>query len=148
MRLFYILLSVAMFSAPALAADDQSGKQEVDKIVAAYTESFNKQNTAGIAELFTKDGVLVNPTGPHTDIAQFIDGGFKAGLDHIEITVKDVARLGTDNMIGIGEYITSGKNASGAAIGTTGVWTAAYVRDGGAWKLRMLTGFPKAPPPK
>jgi hypothetical protein len=49
---------------------------------------------------------------------------------------------------GLGEFATSGKNASGAAIGDAGYWTATYVRDGGAWKVRMLTGFPKAPPPE
>jgi ketosteroid isomerase-like protein len=149
MRLSYVFcLLIAVLLSPVIAADDQSGKQEVEKIRAAFTESFNKQNGAGIAELFTKDGVLVNPGGPHTDIAQYYDGTFKAGIDHIDVMVKEVTKLDADNMIGLGEFTTSGKNASGAAIGGAGYWTATYVRDGGLWKVRMLTGFPKAPPPK
>jgi hypothetical protein len=90
----------------------------------------------------------VNPTGPHTDVAQFYAETFKAGIDRIEITVKQATALGADTMIGIGEFRTSGKNASGAAIGETGLWTRTYIRDGGAWKIRMLTGLPKALPPK
>jgi ketosteroid isomerase-like protein len=149
MRLSYILcLLIAVLLPPAIAADDQSGKQEVEKIAAAFTESFNKQNGAGIAELFTKDAVLVNQGGLHTDIAQYYDGAFKTGIDHVDVTVKEVTKLSADNMIGIGEFSNSGKNASGAAIGGPGYWTATYVRDGGVWKLRMLTAFPKAPPPK
>lgn len=152
MRLSYILCFImAVLVGPAFAADDQSSKQEVEKIAAAFTESFNKQNSAGLGGFFTNDGVLVNPTGPHShpDIAQYYDGAFKAGINHIEITVKQVTTLGADTMIGIGESVTSGKNASGAAIGDNGHWTATYVRDGGAWKMRMLTTVPKAsPPPK
>jgi ketosteroid isomerase-like protein len=135
---------VALLFTPAIAADDQSSKQEVEKITASFTENFNKQNGAGIGRLFTNDGVLVNPTGPHIDIAQYYDGVFKAGVNQIEITVKQATTVDADTMIGIGEYLTSGKDASGAAIGASGHWTATYIRNGGAWKVRMLTAFPKA----
>jgi ketosteroid isomerase-like protein len=149
MRLLFILcFSFAMLCAPVLAADDQSSQQEVVKIATAFTENFDKQNSTGISALFTKEGIFVNPTGTHTDVAQFYAGAFKAGIDHIEITVKQATALGADTMIGVGEFQTSGKNPSGAAIGESGYWTATYVRDGGTWKLRMLTGFPKPPPPK
>jgi hypothetical protein len=30
------------------------------------------------------------PTGPHTDIAQYYDRTFKAGIDHIDVMVKVV----------------------------------------------------------
>jgi ketosteroid isomerase-like protein len=149
MRLCYaFFLVLASLFTPAMAADDQSSQQEVVKIAAAFTENFDKQNSAGIAALFAKDGVFVNPTGPHTDVSQFYAGVFKAGINSIEITVKQTTALGADTMIGLGEFQTGGKNASGAAIGETGLWTATYIRDGGAWKIRMLTGFPKALPPK
>jgi ketosteroid isomerase-like protein len=145
-HVFFIVLT-SLFT-PAFAADDQSSQQEVIKIASAFTENFDKQNSAGIGDLFTKDGVFVNPMGPHSDVAQFYAGAFKAGVDKIEITVKQAASLGTDTMIGMGEFKTGGKDASGAAIGETGLWTATYIRDGGTWKIRMLTGLPKAPPPK
>jgi ketosteroid isomerase-like protein len=149
MRLCYaFFLVLTSLLTPAIAADDQSSQQEVVKIATAFTENFDKQNSAGIGALFTKDGIFVNPAGPHTDVAQFYAGAFKAGINKIEISVKQAAALGADTMIGIGEFQTSGKNDSGAAIGETGVWTATYTREGGTWKIRMLTGLPKAPPPK
>jgi ketosteroid isomerase-like protein len=151
MRLPFVLCFMfAMICTPVLAADDQSSKQEVDKIAAAFKDSFDKQNSVEISALFTKDGVLVNPTGPHTDIAKFYDGAFKAGLNQIQIMVNEVTPVDPDKdtMIGIGEYQIAGKSASGTAIQENGNWTATYVREGGAWKIRMLTGFPKAPPPK
>lgn len=149
MRLSHIAcFTLALLVTPAIAAENESGKQEVEKIAAAFTENFNKQNSSGISSLFTSDGVLVNPTGPHTDIAEVYDGAFKAGMKEIKIGVTEATPVGPDTMIGIGQYSMSGKNASGEVIDTTGNWTATYVRDGGAWKIRMLTGFPKASPPK
>ena len=141
---FFILASLVL---PAVAADDQSN-QEVVKIAVAFTENFDKQNSAGIAALFTKDGVFVSPTGAHTDVAQFYAEAFKAGIERIEVTVKQAAPVGVDAIIGMGEYQTGGRAASGAVIGETGLWTATYVREGGVWKIRMLTGLPKALPPK
>ena len=136
MRLSYIAcLTLALLVAPAVAAENQSGKQEAEKIAAAFTENFDKQNSAGISSLFTSDGVLVNPTGPHTDIAQVYDGAFKAGMKEIKIGVTEATPVGPDTIIAIGEYSMSGKNASGAAIEGIGNWTATYVRDGGAWKI-------------
>jgi ketosteroid isomerase-like protein len=149
MRFSYIAcLTLALLVSPASAADDKSGKQEVEKIAAAFPQNFDKQDSSGIRSLFTSDGVLVNPTGPHTDIAQVYDGAFKAGMKEIKIGVTEATPVGPDTMIGIGEYSMSGKNASGAALEGGGNWTATYVRQGGTWKIRMLTGFPKAPPPK
>ena len=150
MRLSYAFcFMVALLFTPAIAADDQSGKQEAEKISASFKENFDKQNGAGIGGPFTNDGVVVNPAGPHTDITQYYDGVFKTGVNHLESTVTQATTLGADTMIAIGEYVSSGKDASGAAVGGSGHWTGTYVRDGGAWKLRMLTVSPKAsPPPK
>jgi uncharacterized protein (TIGR02246 family) len=142
-----ILATSTIFLSPtSAAAADTTIKQEVEKIASAYSESFNKQDGAGIAALYTSGGVLVNPTGPHTDIEQFVQGAFKAGFDHVDITVNQVLPLGTDAALAIGEYHQTGKNQSGAPIEVAGVWTATDVREDGHWKIRMLTGMPKAPP--
>ena len=80
------------------------------------------------------------------DIAQFYEGAFKAGLDHEEITVDQVWPLGSDILLAIGQYRITGKNQSGAPIETGGTWTATDVREGGKWKIRMLSAMPKPPP--
>ena len=54
-------LALILLSSPAFAAE--LSKADVDKIAATYMEKFNAQDAAGIATLFTKDGVHVNQTG-------------------------------------------------------------------------------------
>jgi len=149
MRMSYVCLLLTAFTVPAAAADaDQNLKQVVEKIGAAYSENFNKQNATGIAALYATGGVQVNQAGPTTDIAKRYEGVFKAGFNHNEITVDQVSPLGTDTLVAIGEFHLTGKNASGDPIEYKGLWTSTDVREGGTWKIRMLTAFPKAPPPK
>jgi ketosteroid isomerase-like protein len=150
MRMSYVLcFLMTALSAPALAADaDQSLKQEVEKVASAYAENFKKQDAEGIAALYASGGMLVNATGPHTNIAEVYKGLFKAGFDHDEITIDQVSPLGSDAVLARGEFRISGKNQSGAPIEVAGFWTGIDVREGAALKIRMLTAFPKAPPPK
>jgi ketosteroid isomerase-like protein len=143
MRVAYVLcFLMAAFSAPAAAADTDL-MQQVEKIGATYVENFDKQNAAGIAALFATGGVDVNPVGPTTNVANRYEGTFKAGFNHLEITVDQVSPLGADMALGLGEYHITGKNQSGEPLDVTGRWTAVYVLEGGARKIRMLTALPK-----
>lgn len=149
MRIRYVLptLIIAM-SAPAIAADVDL-KPAIQKIASAYAASFNKQDAAGIAAMFAPGGIHVNPAGARTDVAQLYEGTFKAGFNHEEITVDQVWPLGTDIALAMGQYKITGKNQSGAPMEIGGIWTATDVRDGGTWKIRMLSALPKPPqPPK
>jgi len=38
---------------------DQNTRQQIERIAAAYVENWNKHDAAGIAALYTKDGVQV-----------------------------------------------------------------------------------------
>ena len=81
MRMSYVCLLLTAFAVPAAAADaDQNLKQVVEKIGAAYSENFNKQNAAGIAALYATGGMQVNQAGPTTDVAKRYEGVFKAGV--------------------------------------------------------------------
>ncbi len=149
MRMSYVCLLLTAFAVPAAAADaDQNLKQVVEKIGAAYSENFNKQNAAGIAALYATGGMQVNQAGPTTDVAKRYEGVFKAGFNHEEITVDQALPLGTDALIATGQFHLTGKNASGEPIEYKGIWTATDVREGGTWKIRILSAIPKAPPPK
>ena len=147
MRIPYVscFLLAVLLSMSAAAADL---KQEVDKLSATYVERFNKQDAAGIAALFAKGGLFVNPMGAHTNIAQTLEGTFKAGLTRLEVTVDQVSPIGADTGIGVGEVILSGKNQSGEPIRVAFRFTGVYVLEDGSWKIRMLTSLPKAAPPK
>jgi ketosteroid isomerase-like protein len=148
MRLPYTLcFLLLMFSMPARAGDVDL-KQEVEKIGSAYAESFNKQDPIGIAALYATGGVLVNPAGPHANVAEYYQVLFKTGFDHNEITVEQASPLGADMALAMGEYHITGKKQSGEPLDVIGRWTATYVAEGGKLKIRMLTALPKAPPPK
>jgi ketosteroid isomerase-like protein len=137
---------IVSLSTPALAADADL-KQQVEQIGSAYADSFNKQDAAGIAATFATGGIHVNPAGARTDIAQLYEGTFKAGFNHEEITVDQVWPLGSDTALAMGQYRITGKNQSGAPIEIAGIWTATDVREGGKWKIRMLSAIPKPPQP-
>jgi hypothetical protein len=49
-------------ASPFAQGADQNTRQQIDQIVAAYHENWNNHNAAGIAGLYTKDGVLVTPS--------------------------------------------------------------------------------------
>lgn len=146
MRTTYVLCFVlAAFSMPAVAADGDQNKQEVEKVGSAYAESFDRQDAAGIAALYATGGIIVTPGGPHTEIAKFAEGGFKAGFNHNDITVTQVWPLG-DAVLAVGDYHLTGKNQSGTPMEETGAWSSVYVREGGKLKIRMLSAMPKPPP--
>ena len=143
MRISYVLcFLMAMFAVPAAAADADL-KQQVEKIVATYSENFDKQNAAGIAALYATGGMQVNPAGPTTDVAKRYEGVFKAGFNHLDVTVDQVSPLGANISLGLGEYHITGKNQSGEPLDVTGRWTAVYVLEDGTMKIRMLTALPK-----
>jgi ketosteroid isomerase-like protein len=147
MRICYALCFLLALSLPARAGDIDF-KHEVETIASTYVESFNKQDAAGIAALYTADGFHINPAGPRPDVAEFYQALFKTGFNHEEATVDQAWPLGADTAIAMGEYHITGKKENGDPLEIIGRWTAAYVTEGGKLKIRMLSAFPKAPPPK
>ena len=150
-----MVLAASLMVVPASAQqDDQNTRQQVEQMAVAYAAAIGKQDAAGIVGLYTKDGVLVTQAAPGAktvksgpqEIEQYVQGSFKAGINHEEITVDQVSPLGTDAVISMGEYQVSGQGQNGA-IKFGGHWTAVYVREGGAWKIRLLTAVPNLPPP-
>jgi uncharacterized protein (TIGR02246 family) len=153
MRSRWIISAIAAIclavSASAQQAD-QSTRLQIARLVATYAENFNKQDAAGIAGLYTKDGVLVSSaakavkTGPQ-EIEQSYQGGFKSGLNHIELTVDQVLPFGTDAAISMGEFHLAGQGQSGP-MKVDGHWTGVDVREGSTWKIRLATSVPNPPP--
>jgi ketosteroid isomerase-like protein len=137
---------VALF-APAFA-DDADLKKQMEQISSAYTESYKKQDAAGIASLYATGGILVNPAGGRTDIAQVYEGAFKAGFNQLEGKIDQVWPLGSDTALAMGTYRITSKHQSGAPIEQAGLWTATFVREGGKLKIMMLTTIPPPPPAK
>jgi hypothetical protein len=57
--------------------------------------------------------------------------------------------LGIDTAVAIGEYHITGKKQNGEPLEIVDRWRRLiyYVPEGGKLKIRMLSAFPKAPPP-
>jgi uncharacterized protein (TIGR02246 family) len=141
------ILSIVIVSlaAPAFAGDEADLKKAMDQFNATYIEGFNKRDAAAMATHFTTNAVAVTPRGLQTDVKKLFEAVLKAGFDHAEVQTDQFWSLGPDTAIGTGQSHYTGKNHSGAPIESSNFWTATYVKEDGKWKIRMLTGLPKAP---
>ena len=139
--LFIIIVSLAV---PAFADDQADLKKATDQFDATYLEGFNKRDAAVMATHFTTNAVAVVPFGLQTDVRKLFEGVLKAGYDHAEVQTDHFWSLGPNIAIGTGWSRYTGKNQSGSPIESSNFWTATYVKEDGNWKIRMLTGFPKA----
>jgi hypothetical protein len=81
------------FSASAQGVD-QNTRQQIEKIIATYHENWNNHDAAGIAGLYTNDGVLVNTAaavknGPQ-EIEQNYQNVFKTLSHHDGATIDQL----------------------------------------------------------
>jgi uncharacterized protein (TIGR02246 family) len=153
MRSPWVVSAIAVICLTIGASAQQSShstRQEIERLVADYAEKLNKQDFAGIAGLYTTDGVLVSQapkavkTGPQ-EIEQNYQSAFKSGLNRLELTVDQVSPLGTDAAVSMGEYHLTGHGQNGP-MKVDGHWTGVDVREGGTWKIRLATAVPNPPP--
>ena len=105
-RVYQIVpIIVIALALPASAQQsDRSLRHQIESLVSSYAENFNKQNASGIAGLYTKDGVLVNPAGPEKSVEQYYQNAFKTGFNHQDIALEDVSSLGPDAAISMVEF--------------------------------------------
>jgi len=139
-----LLCMIVASAAPALA-QNADPKKQMEQIISAYIQSYNKQDAAGLVAPYATKGVVVTPMGVQTDLAKYYNGAFATGLNQLQVKLDQAWRSGSDTALGIGTYRATGKNPSGAPIEVAGIWTAAYHQEGGKLKIGMLTAFP--PPP-
>ena len=85
MRSLCIVSAIAAvgLTTPASAEQaDPSTRQQIERITDAFAENWNKQDAAGIAGLFTKDGVIV------TSNARAVDTGRQEIEQHFQNVFK------------------------------------------------------------
>jgi uncharacterized protein (TIGR02246 family) len=154
MRAMWIILPIIAIglttSAPAQQQVDQNTKQQIEQINAAFHANWNNHNAAGLAGLYTDDGILVTDRTAgakrgRQEIEKYYADAFNRVSHHDSATIDELVPLGSNAVIAVGEYHLSGQGQNGP-IKADGHYTAVDVLEGGAWKIRLLTATPNPPP--
>jgi uncharacterized protein (TIGR02246 family) len=136
------------FLLPALAQQKDTVASHIDEqIVKKFDEAFNNGDAAAVAALYTEDAVQVTPQGPvfgREAIEKLFTGMFQQGHFSNHLNKDD---QGSPHMIGTagdevwrtGEWSFTVQGKSGDPIKLKGYWSAINVREGEAWKIKMLT---------
>ena len=134
------LLTVGCFSLPVLA--QQQDLQEVmnaaNALSARESELLSKKDAAGIASLFTSDGLLVMLAPqfafkPGRDaIQKHYQGIIDAGATSVTLELKNLELRGNDGVWAAGTYSVTVKGNN-----IQGNWFKILKRENGNWKIAM-----------
>ena len=135
-----VLLTVGCFSLPIFA--QQQDLQEVlnaaNAVSARESELLTKKDAAGIASLFTSDGLLVMLAPqfafkPGRDgIQKHYQGIIDAGTTSITLELKNLEVRGNDGLWAAGTYSVTVKDKT-----IQGNWFRILKRENGNWKIAM-----------
>jgi uncharacterized protein (TIGR02246 family) len=153
MRALWIISAILVIlpaGSPSAQQSHLDTRYQIEQMAATFAEHYNKQDAAALASMFTKDALRVSSDGTAVSagaqaIEESFNTQFKAGLAHIELVVDQVSPLGADAAVTIGKYQLTGQGRSGP-LKMDGHWTEVEVREGGVWKIRLLTVTPKTAP--
>ena len=148
-----VLLTVGCFSLPIFA--QQQDLQEVlnaaNALNARESELLSKKDAAGIASLFTSDGLLVMLAPqfafkPGRDaIQKHYQGIIDAGATSMTLELKNLVPRGDDGLWATGTFSVTVKDKT-----IQGNWFRILKRENGNWKIAMETlaraGVIEAPP--
>jgi len=140
----------AMFAAAVLAAgcctlptlaqeqDLQEVMNATNALGAKENELLGKKDAAGIASLFTSDGLLLMLAPQFTfkpgrdAIQKHYQGIIDGGVTGITLELKNLELRGNDGIWAAGNYSTTVKDKA-----VQGNWFRILKREGGAWKIAM-----------
>jgi len=134
------LLTVGCFSLPIFAEEQdlQEVMNAANALSARESELLSKKDAAGIASLFTSDGLLVMLAPqfafkPGRDVIQkHYQGIIDAGATSITLELKNVELRGNDGVWAAGNYSVTVKDKT-----IQGNWFRILKRENGNWKIAM-----------
>jgi uncharacterized protein (TIGR02246 family) len=110
-------------------------------------EAFNRNDAGAVAALFTEDAVLVAPEGLFFG-RQAIEKRYADMFQRWPMTnfsgQRDELNAIDHAVWSVGHWWSNLRSRNGPII-LRGYWSAIYVREGDAWKIRMLTVNEKKP---
>jgi uncharacterized protein (TIGR02246 family) len=135
-----VLLTVGCFSLPILAQqqDVQDVMNATSALAARESELLGKKDAAGIAALFTSDGLLVvlSPQfafKPGREaIQKHYQGIIDAGATSITLELKNLELRGNDGVWAAGNYSVTVKDKA-----IEGNWFRILKRENGTWKIAL-----------
>jgi uncharacterized protein (TIGR02246 family) len=151
LRLLLTLAFLAMapggplVAAPGLLSGDLAGNAdalgEFGALTAKYDEVCNQRDAAALAALFTEDAVCVMPDGLLSG-RQAIERWYSEHFQRWH-PINHVVETNQLNAIGpqvwsLGQWWNTLQSQNGPVF-VRGYWSALFVREGDAWRIRMLT---------
>ena len=125
-------------SMPSHAHEQAEAEKAVAAVVAAYIEKYNSKDAAGVAALYTEDGILV-PPGPmitgRANIEKAWQASFDAGRTGIRYDIKQIKPEGNVVLV-VGQF-TVKMPEGGSLQDRSGNFVNVYQWDGSALKFRV-----------
>jgi uncharacterized protein (TIGR02246 family) len=115
--------------------------EELGELNLQLKAALKQDNASGLAALFTEEAVCVTPQGVligREAIAEGLDHAFKNSCLTSQIFQIDQLHSLGSNAWSVGQWWTTLQSLQGSAF-LSGYWSAIFVQDGEAWKMRMLT---------
>jgi uncharacterized protein (TIGR02246 family) len=135
-----VLLTVGCFSLPIFAEEQdlQEVMNAANALSARESDLLSKKDAAGIASLFTSDGLLVMLAPqfgfkPGRDaIQKYYQGIIDAGVSNITLELKNLELRGNDGVWAAGNYSVTVKDKT-----IQGNWFRIQKGENGTWKIAM-----------
>jgi uncharacterized protein (TIGR02246 family) len=140
-----VIFAVALLTVGCLSSPIRAQQQDLQEVMnaanalsARESELLNKKDAAGIASLFTSDGLLVMLAPqlafrPGRDaIQKHYQGIIDAGASNIAIELKNLELRGNDGVWAAGNYSITVKDKT-----MQGSWFRILKRENAAWKIAM-----------
>jgi uncharacterized protein (TIGR02246 family) len=147
MKRFYarslLALLVGAAAAPALAADVTESElmQAATELGRQYDANYNDKNPAGMAALYSSDGVLLSPSGSivrgREALTSYYAQRFASGARGHAIKVVEVHVQGNGGY-GVAQFSVMAPGANGGLHEVDGRIVAVYQRDPDGWRMRLV----------
>jgi uncharacterized protein (TIGR02246 family) len=128
----------------------QDACQAIEEIGSKYIAAEGNHDAAAIAALYTSDGILV-PEGPivtgRDEIEKLYSDFYKTVRVSNPTVSVDQVHIHGNMAWGLGSYSEKRTGSDKTSRMIHGHWSAVWLEDGGAWKLRMLTANQIETPP-